>query len=214
MVYSIENPIQVGQKIPDVEVEVVDLYNAEPANSVAETKSIGEVLGRGRSVLLGMPGAYTPTCNDVHLPGFYQNAAALKRLGVDRIALVTTNDRFVNAQWQRSMDQCQGVPEGEGPVTMLSDARGDLAEGIGLIGYLGRGLGVRSKRFALVVEDGVVTYKGVDEGAEKLASTSADSILAFLRETSGGGSVFSLPPVVPLAGGALLLLVIAVSQLF
>ena len=126
--YSIENPIEVGQRLPDVEVELVDVSGNEGAGAVASTRSIGEVLGSGKSVLLGMPGAYTPTCNDVHLPGFYRSAADLNGLGIDRIALITTNDRFVNAQWQRSMDQCQGVPEGQGPVTMLSDARGDLAE--------------------------------------------------------------------------------------
>ena len=142
-------------------------YASAGAGQVGETKPILSVLGTGTSILLGMPGAYTPTCTDIHLPGFYQAYSDFRRLGVSKIALITTNDRFVNAEWQKSMEQCQGVPEGESPIVMLSDARGDLAEALGLIGYLGRALGVRSKRFALVLQDGVVKYKAVDEGSDK-----------------------------------------------
>ena len=68
---------------------------------------------------------------------------------------------------------------------MLSDARGDLAESLGLIGYLGRALGVRSKRFALVVDNNVVQYKAVDEGSEILDTTSADSVVQFLSSSGG-----------------------------
>ena len=170
---------QVGQQIPDVEVEL-----ATVDGGFASVKS---VLGSGKSILLGMPGAYTPTCNDVHLPGYYRAAAEMRSLGVDNIALVTTNDRFVNAKWQEDMEACMGVPQGEGPVLMLSDARGDLAESLGLIGYLGRALGVRSKRFALLVENGVVKYKAVDEGSERLETTSAEEMLNYLRSSPGGG---------------------------
>ena len=76
-----------------------------------------------------------------------------------------------------------GIPEGQAPVLMLSDARGDLAESLGLIGYLGRALGVRSKRFVLVVEDGVVKYKGVDEGSDTLEVTSAEQVLSYLKSS-------------------------------
>ena len=86
---------------------------------------ITQVLGSGKAILLGMPGAFTPTCNDVHLPGYYSAAEDFAKLGVSNIALITTNDRFVNAQWQSSMEECMGVPAGQAPVVMLSDARGD-----------------------------------------------------------------------------------------
>jgi len=106
------------------------------------------------------------------------------------------------------MDECMDVPTGEAPVVMLSDARGDLAESLGLIGYLGRALGVRSKRFALVVKDGVVQYKGVDEGSEIMETTSAEEVLKFLvsgKPSSSGGSLLpGLPPTWQLQVGAAL----------
>lgn len=207
--YSVDQPIDVGQPLPNVEVETME----DNGRGLGEMKPISEVLGSGKAILLGMPGAFTPTCNDVHLPGFYKAAPDLKAMGVDKIALVTTNDRFVNAQWQKSMCECMGVAEGQAPVVMLSDARGDLAESLGLIGYLGRALGVRSKRFALVVENNVVKYKAVDEGSEVLDATSADEILKFL--SSNGGSVAGINTdglLLPgIALGLLLLLVAAIS---
>lgn len=191
MKFSVEEPIGVGNRIPDVEVEVGGSVEAAGMSTMTP---ITQVLGSGKAILLGMPGAFTPTCNDIHLPGFYKNAAELKALGVETIALVTTNDKFVNAQWQKSMEECMGVPAGQAPVVMLSDARGDLSEALGLIGYLGRALGVRSKRFALVVENGVVEYKAVDEGSDALSATSAESIVAYLKRGSMGSPLDGVPP--------------------
>jgi peroxiredoxin len=213
MAYSVDEPIDVGQTVPNIEVEMITNYASAGAGQVGETKPILSVLGTGTSILLGMPGAYTPTCTDIHLPGFYQAYSDFRRLGVSKIALITTNDRFVNAEWQKSMEQCQGVPEGESPIVMLSDARGDLAEALGLIGYLGRALGVRSKRFALVLQDGVVKYKAVDEGSDKLVGTSAEAVLKFVRSDMDGG--FSLDGLVlPAGAAALLFLIISIANLF
>jgi len=212
--YSVDEPIEVGQALPAVEVEVMDNFDSVGAGALGTTKPIKEVLGSGTSILLGMPGAFTPTCNDVHLPGFYSAAPELKRLGVGTIALVTTNDRFVNAQWQRSMEECMGVPEGKAPVTMLSDARGDLAESLGLIGYLGRGLGVRTKRFALIVEDGVVRYKAVDEGSDILTDTSAEAVVRFLSSRAGASGDFDGVSVLVGGAGAIVFLLWFISNLF
>ena len=87
--YSVENPINVGDPLPDVEVEVMNNYDSTPAGARGETKRISDVLGSGKAILLGMPGAYTPTCNDVHLPGYYKAADTFKSMGVSTIALVT-----------------------------------------------------------------------------------------------------------------------------
>lgn len=205
--YSVDQPIDVGERLPEVEVEVMDGFDSVGAGALGVTKRLSDVVGRGRTILLGMPGAFTPTCNDVHLPGYYRMAPEFFDAGVDTIALVTTNDRFVNAQWQKSMEECMGVPEGQSPVVMLSDARGDLAESLGLIGYLGKALGVRSKRFALVIEDGVVKYKAVDAGSDALDSTSAEEVLKYLEESEG---LFDglLPPAPVLAGGAGLIFIL------
>jgi len=146
-------------------------------------KPITDVLGKGLSSLLGMPGAFTPTCNDKHLPGYYNSASAFAGLGVDSINCLTINDKWVNVAWQAQVAACALGEEGaseptEDPIQMIADPRGDLLEKIGMIGYLGRELGVRSKRFALLVEDGVVCHVAVDEGSIALRNTSAEALLA------------------------------------
>lgn len=80
--------------------------------------------------VLFRPGAFTPTCNDLHLPGYYTQADTLKDLGVSKVAVCTMNDRFVNAKWQADMEECTGAGE-DSPVMLLSDPRGDLAESLG-----------------------------------------------------------------------------------
>ena len=102
--YSVEDPIDVGGTLPDVEVEIMNGFDSVGAGDLGATKRISEVLGSGKAILLGMPGAFTPTCTDVHLPGYYNLAGQLRDAGVNKIALVTTNDRFVNAQWQKVRD--------------------------------------------------------------------------------------------------------------
>ena len=93
--------------------------------------NIQDALGPGKTVLLGMPGAFTPTCNDRHLPGYYKQSDKFEALGVSKVCVITMNDRYVNAKWQADMEECVG--KGVGNVELLSDPRGDLAEGLGLI---------------------------------------------------------------------------------
>jgi len=114
---------------------------------------IGEALGNGTTVLVGMPGAFTPTCNDEHLPGYVNSLDRFKELGVERVAVITTNDRYVNNAWRSAIEACMQKKSG---VLMLSDGDGDLVKALGLVDDMGYGLGVRSQRFALVVESGVV----------------------------------------------------------
>ena len=136
--------------------------------------------------------------------GYYKAAGEFAKRGIDKVAVVTMNDRFVNARWQADMEECVGIA---GNVNLLSDPRGDLAEGLGLIAYLGRDLGVRAKRFALVVDDGSISHVAVDEGSDNLENTSAEAILAYLDSQSGPS--FSLPSKVQLAvGGAASLFVL------
>ena len=140
---------QVGDKIPDVEVRVM---NAEGA---PETVKTGDVLGSGKVVLFAVPGAFTPGCSKIHLPGYVANADELKGKGVDTIACIAVNDAWVMDAWAKD----QGADE----ITMLADGSGTFAEAMGF-GFDGSafGLGHRSQRYAAVIEDGVITNLDVE----------------------------------------------------
>ncbi|MCG2633444.1 MAG: peroxiredoxin [Gammaproteobacteria bacterium] len=158
--------IQVGQKLPTV--TLVQMGAEGPAPITTD-----ELFAGKKAVLFAVPGAFTPTCSAQHLPGFVSNAAAIKAKGVDLIACVSVNDVFVMAGWGK--DQNTGDD-----VVMLADAGGDLAKAVGLeFDLSARGLGVRSMRYAMIIEDGVVTTLNVDESGG-LESSSAEAILAAL----------------------------------
>lgn len=191
--------IEIGSKIPDVDVELCS------DSEVASRSSILEVVGRGSCILVGMPGAFTPTCNDRHMPGYYNNANKFKELGVSSIAVITTNDRFVNYRWQQDLEQCTGVTDSG--IQLVSDPRGDLSEAMGLIAYLGRALGVRAKRFALVLENGVVQHLVVDEGSVELEKTSAEQVMEFMQERKPVSAASGVSPGVFISLGAVLSIV-------
>src|ERR1700683_2424281 len=143
--------IAVGDKVPDVKVWTFGDKGPEATTSA-------EVLGRGKVVLFGVPGAFTPTCSDHHLPGFVLRADELRAKGADRVVCVSVNDPFVMGAWGE--DQKVGDS-----VVMLSDGNGELAEAMGLtMDGSGFGLGSRIQRFAAVIEDGVVTWLAVEPG--------------------------------------------------
>jgi peroxiredoxin len=158
--------IAVGDKIPDVELR--RMGKREP-----ETLRSFDVLGHGKVVLFGLPGAFTPTCSDFHLPGFIVRAEDLRAKGVDLIACVSVNDAYVMGAW--------GAAQGAGDaVMMLGDGNGEFARALGLdADRSAAGLGMRSKRFAMVLEDGVVTYLGV-ETEPGVSVSGADAVLAAL----------------------------------
>jgi len=158
--------IAVGDPIPDVEVQT--MTHDGPKNV-----RTSEVLGKGKVVLFAVPGAYTPTCSDYHLPGFVQRADDLKAKGVDTIACISVNDPFVMGAWGR--DQNVGSS-----VLMLADGNGTFTESVGLeMDGSAFGLGRRSQRYALIVDDGVVSGVLV-EPKGGLDVSSADSVLAAL----------------------------------
>src|SRR5262252_3777785 len=136
--------VKSGDKIPDVEVRTM---GAEGPQSVRT----GDVLGKGRVVLFAVPGAFTPGCSKIHLPGFVANADELKAKGVDTIACIAVNDAWVMQAWGES----QGVGD---KILMLADGNADFTKAMGLaFDGGGIGLGVRSQRYAAIVEDGVIT---------------------------------------------------------
>ena len=114
-------------------------------------RAVRDVLGSGKVVLIAVPGAFTPTCSDHHLPGFVLRAEDLAAKGVETVACVSVNDAFVMGAW----GQAQGA---DGKVIMLADGNGEFAAAMGLeMDGSGFGLGTRSQRYAAVIEDGVVT---------------------------------------------------------
>jgi len=141
--------IAVGDTIPDVEIKTMGPDGPTPIHT-------GEVLGSGKVVVFAVPGAFTPGCSKIHLPGYVRNAAELKAKGVSVIACVSVNDPWVMAAWA----EAQGVGDA---IVMLADGNGEFTRAMGLE-FDGRGaaLGTRSQRYAAVVEDGVVTSLEVE----------------------------------------------------
>ncbi len=158
--------IETGDQIPNVKVFTF-------GESGPEATTSGEVLGSGKVVLFAVPGAFTPTCSDHHLPGFVLRADDLKAKGVDSIVCVSVNDPFVMSAW--GADQQVGTN-----VVMLADGNGEFTEAMGLpMDGSGFGLGSRSQRYAAIIEDGTVTWLGVEPGPG-LNASSAEEVLAAL----------------------------------
>jgi len=158
--------IQVGDKVPSTTLQ--HMTDSGPADI-----STDEVFGGKKVVLFALPGAFTPTCSAKHLPGFVQQAEAIRAKGVDTIACLSVNDAFVMGAWGKD----QGV---EDKVLMLADGSADLTKALGLeLDLDNRGFGLRSQRYAMIVDDGVVTAVNVEQGGAFEVS-SAEAILAAL----------------------------------
>ena len=132
-----------------------------------------EVFGGKKVVLFATPGAFTPTCSARHVPGYLQNLDALKAKGVDTIACVAVNDVFVMDAWRKEL----GVDD---RILMLADGSAALTKALGLeLDLTARGLGIRSQRFAMVVDDGKVSHLAVEAPGDFDVS-KAESVLAAL----------------------------------
>lgn len=135
--------ISVGTPLPDVAVMV-----ARPDSPMAT--STGPLFASGKTVLFAVPGAYTPTCSARHLPGFMEKAPDLKAKGVELIACVSINDAFVMAAWAKKHSVSDEI-------TMLADGNGAFTQALGLERDMTeRGMGLRSQRYAMILQDGVV----------------------------------------------------------
>lgn len=150
--------ISVGDKIPDVKVMTAGPDGPQQART-------GELLGSGRVALFSVPGAFTPTCSAKHLPGFVEQADALKAKGVDKIVCMAVNDAFVMKAWGDNQKT-------QNKVEMLADGNGDFARALGLVmDGKGFGMGERSQRFSAIIEDGVVKQLNVEKpGAFEVSS--------------------------------------------
>ncbi len=157
--------VKVGDRIPDVEIKTMG------ANGMPQSVRTGEALGSGKVVLFAVPGAFTPGCSKVHLPGFVARADELKAKGVDKIACVAVNDAWVMDAW--------GADQGVGDnILMLADGSGDFTKAMDLVmDGTGFGLGLRSKRYAAVIENGVITSLDVEETGG-ITVSSCESVLS------------------------------------
>jgi peroxiredoxin len=153
--------IQVGDKVPAATLKTMTKEGPKDVTT--------DELFKGKKVVIfGLPGAFTPTCSAKHVPGYVQNAEALRAKGVDAVACVSVNDVFVMGAWGK--DQ-----KAEDKVTMLADGNGDFAKAIGLVMDGSKfGMGSRSQRYAMVVDDGVVKTLSVEApGAFEVSSAEA-----------------------------------------
>ncbi len=154
--------ISVGDRLPDVPLAIATPDGPQPTTS-------GEYFRGKKVALFAVPGAFTPTCSVRHLPSFVDKAGELKAKGIDEIAGISVNDPFVMAAWNKS--------DGSEDITMLADGNGDFAEAIGLTMDGSKfGMGKRSQRYSMVVNDGVVEQLNVEAPGAYEAS-SAEHLL-------------------------------------
>ena len=154
--------IQQGDRLPEA-----TLHTMRDGRPTAVTT--GELFSGKKVVMFAVPGAFTPTCSEAHLPGYVVQADAIKAKGIDDIICVAVNDAFVMGAW--------GKAGNANALTMVGDGNGDFTKAIGLeMDGSGFGLGRRSQRYAMVIEDGVVNTLAVEAGGQ-LDVSSAESIL-------------------------------------
>jgi peroxiredoxin (alkyl hydroperoxide reductase subunit C) len=158
--------IQVGDTIPSMKLMTATASGPQEIST--------DDLFKGKKVaLFAVPGAFTPTCSAKHLPGFVQHAADIKAKGVDTIVCMSVNDAFVMGAWAKD----QGVDDS---IVMLADGSAAFTKALGLeLDLVARGLGMRSQRFAMIVEDGRVTHLAV-EAPGGFDVSRAEAVLAVL----------------------------------
>ena len=159
--------IKVGDKIPSATLRYLSPEGPKEITT--------DELFRGKKVaLFAVPGAFTPACSQRHLPGFVERASDLKAKGIDTIACVAVNDTFVMDAWGKA----QNVGD---KVMMLADGSGEFAHAVGLeLDARGRGLGMRSQRYSMLVDNGVVKSLNVEAQPGQVEASSADAMLKAL----------------------------------
>ena len=156
-------PIAIGSRVPSVTFKVI--RDGKSADVTSE-----EVFAGKKVVLFAVPGAFTPTCHLKHLPGFLANLDAFHRKGIDTVACISVNDHHVMNAWAKATGA-------DGRVLMLADSHAAFANAMGTTTDMGP-LGVRSERYAALVEDGVIKILNVEDNAGKAETSSAEALLA------------------------------------
>ncbi|TFW18450.1 peroxiredoxin [Massilia arenosa] len=162
--------IAIGERLPEGQLSEFIETETAGCSLGPNTFNVAD-LAKGKTIaIFGLPGAYTPTCSAQHVPGYVQHAAELKAKGVDEIWCISVNDAFVMGAWGR--DQ-----KATGIVRMMADGNADYSKKLGLdADFSKHGMGVRSKRYSMLVVDGVVKQLNVEEGG-KFEVSNAETML-------------------------------------
>lgn len=156
--------LSVGDRVPDASLFL-------PSDAGPQKRQTGEIFAGRRIVLVGMPGAFTPTCHRNHLPGFIENRDAILEKGIDEIVVLATNDAHVMRAWA----EATGAKD---RLSFVSDGNAEFVQKAGLANdRSASGMGVRSKRFAMIVNDGVVTSIAVEDAPGQPTVSAAAQIL-------------------------------------
>jgi peroxiredoxin len=156
--------ISIGNKLPDATFKTITVDGTK-------TVTTSDIFSGKKVVLFGVPGAFTPTCSNNHLPGYLENHDAIVARGVDTIAVVAVNDHFVMDAWSRSTGA-------DGKILFLADGNADFVRAAGLdVDLTGGGLGTRSKRFSMIVDDGKVTALNIEDAPGQAIESGAAKLL-------------------------------------
>jgi peroxiredoxin len=157
-------PIKVGDRVPNATFRVMTTEGPRP-------KTTDEIFKGRKVALFAVPGAFTPTCNNLHLPSFLNSVEAIKRKGVHTVAVTGVNDVFVMEAWKKATGA-------DGKIEFLADGNGDFAKGLDLtFDGSGNGLGVRSRRYSMLVDDGVVKILNIEEAPGKCDVSGGEALL-------------------------------------
>ncbi len=163
--------IKVGDKIPAITLKKLGATGMEDIH-------IADYIKGRKVILFALPGAYTPSCHEKHLPGYVKNAKALKEQGIDEIICLSVNDPFVMQAWGEALAVTPHV-------TMMPDGNCTFTKAIGMdFDGSGAGLGLRSKRYSMIVDDGVVESLSVDEKPSDVEFSSAEACIVHLKSAA------------------------------
>jgi len=155
--------IKEGEKLPDAKVLVIDMSKEYEHKEI----STGEILNKGKIILFGLPGAFTPGCSKKHLPSFIESAEQIKEKNIKEVFCISINDPFVMEAWGRNYNL-------KDELTLLADVKGDFTKNIGSE-FNWRGWGLRSKRYSMLLEEGVIKKIVEEEG--KCDLTAAENFI-------------------------------------
>lgn len=162
--------LKVGDRLPTVAVQ-----RLTASGEIAQI-DLSVLTAKGTTILVALPGAFTPACSEAHVPGYLAAFDAFRAEGVDRIVILSCNDFFVMRAWEKQFS----APEG---ILFVADGNGALTTQIGMTAdFTGLGLGIRSQRYAAIFREGVITHLAVEPDAGAVSVSGAETIILALRE--------------------------------